>query len=156
MNHVTFLREAIELAEKNSTDGTGGPFGAIIVRDGEIVGRGGNRVVEDRDPTAHAEILAIRDASERLGTHILEGCTIYCSCEPCPMCLSAIYWAHIPQVVFAASGEEAKGAGFDDTFIKRELGLAWPDRSILAVRALPEEGARVLRFWGKNPDRIEY
>lgn len=156
MDHVTFLRKAIELAEKNSTAGTGGPFGAIIVRGRTIVGRGGNRVVENHDPTAHAEILAIREASENLGTHILEDCIIYCSCEPCPMCLSAIYWAHIPQVVFAASGKEAKDAGFDDTFIKRELGLAWPDRSILAVRAIPEEGARVLRLWGENPDRVEY
>ena len=156
MNDQAFLRQAIQLAEENSADGNGGPFGAIVVRAGQVVGLGGNQVVENRDPTAHAEVMAIRDASRRLGTHVLEDCTIYCSCEPCPMCLSAIYWAHIPRVVYAATSEDARTAGFDDSRIRQELRLSWGDRSVEVLRALPEEGARVFDLWKRNPKKVPY
>lgn len=156
MDDQVFLKEAIQLAEENSADGTRGPFGAIVVRHGEVVGRGGNQVVESRDPTAHAEVVAIRDASRRLGTHVLEYCTIYCSCEPCPMCLSAIYWARIPRVVYAAASEDARSAGFDDSRIREEVRLSWEDRSVEVLRALPKEGARVFELWKKNPSKVPY
>jgi tRNA(Arg) A34 adenosine deaminase TadA len=155
-NDLTFLRAALVLAKENSAAGTRGPFGAIVVRAGKVVGRGGNQVVEAQDPTAHAEVMAIRDASKNLGTHILEDCTIYCSCEPCPMCLSAIYWAHIPRVVYAAASEDARSAGFDDSRIRDELRLPWGDRSVEVMRALPREGARVFELWKKNPDKVPY
>ena len=155
-NDLTFLRAALNLAEQNSADGKGGPFGAVVVREGTVVGQGGNQVVEGLDPTAHAEVMAIRDASRNLGTHVLEHCTIYCSCEPCPMCLSAIYWAHIPRVVYAASSEDARTAGFDDSRIREELRLSWGDRSVEVLRALPEDGARVFELWKKNPKKVPY
>lgn len=156
MTELTFLRHAIELARKHSSAGKGGPFGAVVVREGKVVGWGWNRVVENRDPTAHAEVLAIRDAARRLGTHVLDDCTIYCSCEPCPMCLAAIYWSRIPNVVFAGGGEDAKAAGFDDALIAKELRLGWEDRTLLGRQALREEGRKVLEEWGKDPDRVEY
>jgi tRNA(Arg) A34 adenosine deaminase TadA len=156
MSDLTYLAHAIELAREHSRGGQNGPFGAVVVKKSEIVGQGSNRVVEGSDPTAHAEILAIRDAARRLGTHVLEDCVIYCSCEPCPMCLSAIYWARIPRVVFAAGGEDARAAGFDDTLIAQELGLGWEDRSIEGRRALEEEGRRILEEWVQNPERVGY
>ena len=156
MSDLFFLREAIHLAGKHSLAGTAGPFGAVVVRQGEVVGTGWNRVVADQDPTAHAEVLAIRDAARNLGNHVLDDCVIYCSCEPCPMCLAAIYWARIPRVVFACSGEDARGVGFDDTVIAKELALNWEDRSLQALQALREEGKEVLKEWGEKPDRIEY
>jgi guanine deaminase len=156
MNDLTFLHEALRLAREHSATDRGGPFGAVVVRDDVVVGMGSNRVVEKRDPTAHAEILAIREAAGKLGTHVLADCTIYCSCEPCPMCLAAMYWARIPRVVFAAVGGDAKAVGFDDTVIARELALGWEDRSILSRRALREEGKEVLEAWLRNPNRVEY
>jgi tRNA(Arg) A34 adenosine deaminase TadA len=156
MNDQAFLRQAIQLAKENSAGGNGGPFGAIIVRAGQVVGLGGNQVVENRDPTAHAEVMAIREASRNLGTHALEDCTIYCSCEPCPMCLAAIYWAHIPRIVYAATSEDARTAGFDDSRIRQELRLSWGDRSVEVLRDLPEEGARVFDLWKKNPNKVPY
>ena len=156
MSDLAFLKEAIQLAEANSADGTGGPFGAIIVRAGQVVGRGQNQVVENRDPTAHAEVMAIRNASWALGTHLLEGCTIYCSCEPCPMCLSAIYWAHVSRIVYAATSDDARAAGFDDSRIRDELRVSWPERSVSVMRALPEEGARVFELWKRNPNKVPY
>jgi len=156
MSDLTFLRQAIQLAREHSQSGKGGPFGAVVVREEKVVGRGWNQVVEDRDPTAHAEVLAIRDAARRLGTHILDDCTIYCSCEPCPMCLGAVYWSRIPRVVFAGGEEDAKTAGFDDTVIASELKLGWEDRSIRSRQALKEEGKKVLEEWARDPDRVEY
>jgi tRNA(Arg) A34 adenosine deaminase TadA len=150
------LRRAIELALEHSRDGSAGPFGALVVHKGEVVGEGWNSVVETHDPTAHAEVLAIREAAKRLGTHVLEDCTIYSSCEPCPMCLSAIYWARIGRVVYAASGDDAKAAGFDDTIIARELNLAWGERSIEVRQALEEEGREVLDLWRRNPLKRGY
>jgi tRNA(Arg) A34 adenosine deaminase TadA len=151
MDDLTFLKQAIHLAEVHSREGTAGPFGAVVVRDGEVVGLGWNRVVEEGDPTAHAEVLAIRDAAARLGTHVLDDCTIYCSCEPCPMCLAAIYWARIPRVVFAGEGEDAAEAGFDDTLIAREMSLEWAERSLSFSRALREEAKKVLQRWREDP-----
>jgi guanine deaminase len=154
--HDAFLRRALELALTHSRRGMNGPFGAVVVRDGEIVGEGWNRVVETSDPTAHAEILAIREAARTLGTHDLSDCILYASCEPCPMCLSAIYWAHIREIHFAASKEDASAAGFDDGRILRELGLGWEQRSLPSHRALAREGTEVLEAWVRNPRRIPY
>jgi tRNA(Arg) A34 adenosine deaminase TadA len=156
MTNLRFLRQAIQIAREHSLEGEEGPFGAVVVRHGVVVGEGWNQVVLRRDPTAHAEILAIRDAATRLGTHVLEDCTIYCSCEPCPMCLAAIYWARIPRIVYAAEGRDARAAGFDDTAIARELTLEWKHRSLEAQQALKEEGTKVLEEWMENPDRVDY
>ncbi len=150
------LAEALALAEAGATTGDHGPFGAVVARSGVIVGRGWNRVVELRDPTAHAEILAIRDAAARLGTPVLADCTLYSSCEPCPMCLSALYWARIRQVIFAAGREDANAAGFADVRILKEIGRRWEDREMASGRALEEEGRAVLRAWTRNPKRIPY
>ena len=156
MNDRDLLKHSIRLARENSADGRGGPFGAVVVREGTVVGTGVNRVVMTRDPTAHAEILAIRDAADRLGTHLLADCIIYCSCEPCPMCLAAIYWSRIPKVVFAASGEDARWAGFDDSLIAGELILPWEARSLDCHQDLQELGREVLQAWIHNPRKQDY
>jgi tRNA(Arg) A34 adenosine deaminase TadA len=156
MSDQSLIREAVTLALTHSTGGENGPFGSVIARDGEIVGRGWNRVVETCDPTAHAEVVAIRDAARRLGTHVLDGCTIYCSCEPCPMCLSAIYWARIGRVVYASTQEEARAAGFDDSRIHSEVTAAWPDRAVTSVHLPVPEAMDVLRRWRENPNRVDY
>ena len=150
------LREAIRLAAEHSTDGRHGPFGAVVVLNGEIIGRGWNQVVAASDPTAHAEVMAIRDAGRRLGTHDLSGATIYCSCEPCPMCLSAIYWARIARVVFAASGADAGEAGFADLGIREEIQLPAQERRVSQTQELGEEGRAVLQAWRQNPKRVPY
>lgn len=156
MDDLHFLRQALDLARNHSPGGRGGPFGAVVVRNGEVVGEGWNQVVQIADPTAHAEIMAIRNASQRLGTHVLVDCALYSSCEPCPMCLSAIYWARIPRVVFAAGEEDARAVGFDDSFIATEVALDWAARSLESQQALQAEGRRILEAWRKDPDRIEY
>lgn len=156
MNDEALLREAVRLAASHSADGRNGPFGSVVARDGEIVGMGWNQVVESRDPTAHAEIIAIRAACRRLGTHALSECTIYCSCEPCPMCLSAIYWARLPRVVYAATQEDARAAGFSDVDIRGQLASDWPDRSVQSVHIPMDEPDAVLRSWHRNPDRLVY
>ncbi len=144
------------MAEEHSLAGTAGPFGAVVVRRGEVIGQGWNRVVEAQDPTAHAEVLAIREAAMRSGSHVLDDCVLYSSCEPCPMCLGAIYWARIPRVVFASSAEDARAVGFDDTVIAQELTLLWKDRSIQGRQTLRKEGRAVLEQWKQRPDRVEY
>jgi len=156
MSDQSLIGEAVNLALVHSAGGRNGPFGSVIARDGKVVGRGWNRVVETRDPTAHAEILAIRDAARRLDTHVLDGCTIYCSCEPCPMCLSAIYWARIGRVVYASTQEDARAAGFDDSHILGEVSAPWPERAVTSVRLPLQEAQDVLRTWRENPDRVEY
>jgi guanine deaminase len=156
MSDQSLLRDAVDLARIHSADGRNGPFGSVIARDGEIVGRGWNRVVETYDPTAHAEVVAIRDAGRRLDTHVLHGCTIYCSCEPCPMCLSAIYWARIGRVVYASTQEDARAAGFDDSHIHSEISAPWTERAVAAVHVPMQEAREVLRTWRENPHRIEY
>ena len=156
MNDLDYLRKAIALAEDHSLSGKAGPFGAVIVRDGEIVGEGWNRVVADSDPTAHAEVLAIRAAANHLGTHVLDDTVLYSSCEPCPMCLAAIYWARIPRVVFASQAEDARAIGFDDALIALELSLPWEERSIRGSQALREEGKAVMERWKRKPDLSVY
>jgi len=150
-----FLELAIKTAGENMKDG-GGPFGAVIVRDGSIIARAGNRVVTGHDPTAHAEVMAIRMAAETLGTHDLSGCVIYASCEPCPMCLGAIYWAGIRRIVYASDRYRAAAAGFSDNHIYEELALDNGEKSIAMVRGLKEEGDSVLKKWEELPDKIQY
>jgi tRNA(Arg) A34 adenosine deaminase TadA len=156
MDDATLLRRAIALAARHSADGAHGPFGAVVARDGVVVGEGWNQVVSRHDPTAHAEVVAIRDAGARLGTHVLEGCTLYASCEPCPLCLAAAYWARIPRVVFAASRADAEAAGFDDARVYEELALPWAGRQVVGERLLAQEGRAVLAGWLANPSRIAY
>jgi tRNA(Arg) A34 adenosine deaminase TadA len=151
-----FLRRALELARVHSADGVHGPFAAVVVRDGEIVGEGWNGVVAERDPTLHGEVAAIRDACARLGTHVLDDCTLYSSCEPCPMCLGAIFWARIPRVVWAAGAADAADAGFDDADIGEELLLGWRERTLESRQLLREEGRALFRAWEENPDRVGY
>ena len=155
MTREELMREAIRLSEDNVRNG-GGPFGAVIARDGEIVGTGTNRVTLDCDPTAHAEVNAIRDAASRLGTFDLSGCEIYSSCEPCPMCLGAIYWAHLDRLYYGNDKQDAAGVGFDDAFIYRELDLKPEDRSLKSERLLSDEAAAAFREWAAKPDKVEY
>lgn len=152
----TFLRRAIALAEANVGAGRGGPFGAVIVRAGVIVAEGGNLVTSTNDPTAHAEVTAIRIACRALGTYRLEGCEIYASCEPCPMCLGAIYWARLDRLWFAAGRADAEQAGFDDGHIYRELALAPAARALPTEQRLADEGRVVLARWRVTPDKIGY
>ncbi|GAB4038299.1 nucleoside deaminase [Spirosoma jeollabukense] len=151
-----FLREAIELARTGMTNGQGGPFGAIIVRKGEIVGRGCNQVTSTNDPTAHAEVVAIRDACRNLGTFQLEDCTLYASCEPCPMCLGAIYWARPNRIVYGAFHSDAAGAGFDDQFIYEELDKPREQRHIPMHQLLRSEADAVFQEWVAMEKRIPY
>ncbi|RPI02470.1 MAG: nucleoside deaminase [Calditrichaeota bacterium] len=148
-----FLRRAIALAEQYSADGRHGPFGAVIELDGEIIAEGWNRVVADHDPTAHAEITAIRAACAGRERFDLKGCTIYCSCEPCPMCYAAIFWARLERIVYAADRRDAGNAGFDDDQLYREFLL---QPTIQSERLLPEEGRRAFRRWMENPDKVLY
>lgn len=150
-----FLREAIALAEASIDEG-GGPFGAVVVRKGEIIGRGNNRVTLGNDPTAHAEILAIRDACSNIGDFQLSGCELYVSCEPCPMCLSAAYWARLDAVYYAATAEDAAGAGFDDVLIRQELLLAPELRHLTMQQALRETALDTFRRWSVMEDKQEY
>jgi len=150
------LREAIRLALRGMEAGEGGPFGAVVARGGEIIGRGWNRVVGANDPTAHAEIIAIRDACSRLASYSLHGCALYASCEPCPMCLAAIYWARIDFICYAASRDDAAAAGFDDRRFYEELAQPAARRSIPARQALRAEGSRPLTAWLAKPNRVAY
>ena len=151
-----FLREAIRLSiDGMQSEGTG-PFGAVIVKDDRIVGRGSNLVTSTNDPTAHAEIVAIRDACRHLGTFSLAGCTIHWSCEPCPMCLAAIYWARIDEIHYAATRDDAAAAGFDDAFIYDEIGLPPVERSVPARQALRSEALTAFQAWTGLDDKTEY
>ena len=154
--NIAFLRRAIKIAEEKSKSGINGPFGAVVARGDEILGEGWNQVVENNDPTAHAEIVAIRNACSCKADFRLQECTIYCNCEPCPMCLSAIYWARIPEIVYACTRDDATDAGFDDALIYDELGSAWNDRSIKRIQAERETGKKVFQKWLANQDRINY
>lgn len=154
--HRRFMQRAIDLAEKGMTAGCGGPFGAVIVRDGEIVGEGHNEVVSGCDPTAHAEMVAIRRACATLGVFHLEGCVIYTSCEPCPMCLSAIYWAHLDKVYWAASHIDAAEAGFDDALLYRELPRTMEEREMAFERLMPGESRLIFEEYMALEGRIQY
>ncbi|WP_062043683.1 nucleoside deaminase [Lentimicrobium saccharophilum] len=151
-----FMAEALRLAEENISSGNGGPFGAVVVKDGKIIARGSNHVTSNNDPTAHAEVVAIREACTVLGDFQLKGCEIYCSCEPCPMCLGAIYWARPERIYFAASRQDAADAGFDDDFIYREISLNPGQRSIPAGQLLREEALHVFRQWKESDRKIPY
>ncbi len=151
-----FMQKAIDLAKESMESGQGGPFGAIVVKDGEIIGKGSNRVTSDNDPTAHAEISAIRDACRNLKSFQLDGCDIYTSCEPCPMCLGAIYWARPKAVYFAATKDDAADAGFDDEFIYEEMEKPVDKRKIPMEQILREKAQLVFVGWKKKEDKIEY
>ncbi|MBA4369957.1 MAG: nucleoside deaminase [Coriobacteriaceae bacterium] len=155
-SHEDFMRHAIALSRARMGDGDGGPFGAVVVMDGEIVGEGWNRVTGDNDPTAHAEVVAIRAACERLGVFSLEGAVIYTTCEPCPMCLAAVYWARLDRVYYANTAEDAARIGFDDVRLHREVALAPAQRELPSERLLADEASAVLDEWAADPDRLRY
>ena len=150
------MREAVDLARSGMQEKGGGPFGALVVCDGRIVGRGNNRVTEQLDPTAHAEIVAIREACRALGRFDLRGCVLYTSCEPCPMCLAAIYWARLDKVFYASTRHDAAEAGFDDEFIYEQLPLEIAARSLPMNQLLREQALELFREWAAKPDKIPY
>jgi len=155
MEKTKWMTEAIELSKSNVLKG-GGPFGAVIVKDNEIVGRGVNRVTANCDPTAHAEVSAIREASKNLGTFDLSDCEIFTSCEPCPMCLGAIYWARLKSIYYGNTKEDAAKIGFDDQFIYDELDRTIEDRSIQTKQIMPEEANEAFKLWDEKEDKVEY
>ena len=151
-----FMREAIALSIDKMEAGEGGPFGAVVVNNGKIVGRGWNCVTSANDPTAHAEIMAIRNACTALGTFDLSGCELYASCEPCPMCLAAIYWARLDKLTFAAGREDAAAAGFDDELIYTEISKPWKNRRLPAEQMMQTEAQKAFQLWVKRESRIIY
>lgn len=155
-NEMYFMREAIRLSQEHMEKGEGGPFGCVIVKDGQIIGRGWNQVTSTNDPTAHAEITAIRDACAHLEHFQLDGCDIYTSCEPCPMCLGAIYWARPARVFFANTRADAAEINFDDDFIYREIPLPMDARTIPMISLGREEALEVFRYWATKSDKHEY
>lgn len=155
MSNEELMRRAIELAVENVKSG-GGPFGAVIARDGHIISTGVNRVTANNDPTAHAEVSAIRAACTKLGTFNLEGCVIYTSCEPCPMCLGAIYWAHIDKIYYGANQHDAAAINFDDSFIYRELELPMNKRRKPVENLLHNEALAPFNLWREKDDKVEY
>ena len=150
-----FMLRAIELSIK-SANGIGGPFGCVVVKDNMIVAEGSNKVTFSNDPTAHAEIVAIRDACKKLNTFKLSGCEIYTSCEPCPMCLSAIYWSHIANIYYANTRDDAKKINFDDSMIYSEFSKKIEDRKIPIKQMLREKALEAFNIWDKKTDKIEY
>lgn len=156
MYDETFMREAIKLSRHCIEKNAGGPFGVVIVRNGVEVGRGYNMVTINNDPTAHAEIVAIRDACKNLNTFKLDDCEIYTSCEPCPMCFGAIYWARIKKIYYAADKFDAEKAGFDDSFIYKEFDLSDNRRSIPAEQHCKQEAVKVFCEWEKLATRVDY
>src|SRR5687768_8742440 len=152
-----FMLRAIELAQAGVDSNAGGPFGCVVVKDGNIVGEGVNQVTSTNDPTAHAEVVAIRDACKNLESFQLEGCVVYTSCEPCPMCLGAIYWARPERVFIACDRNDAAQAGFDDAFIYDELcGNDFSERKVPISMILRDEGLEVFQNWIAKPDKVEY
>jgi tRNA(Arg) A34 adenosine deaminase TadA len=154
--HKKFIQAAIDLARNGMHKNEGGPFGAVIVKDGKIIGRGNNQVLANNDPTAHAEVMAIRDACKRLGSFQLDDCIIYTSCEPCPMCLGAIYWARPKQIIFACNREDAAAIDFDDEFIYEEINLPLSERKIPIQQVSREEGLKAFEEWMKKTDKTQY
>ena len=150
------MKEAIELSARCLEEGAGGPFGAVVVKEGQIVGRGRNRVTIDNDPTAHAEVVAIRDACHNLNSFQLEGCDIYCSCEPCPMCLGAIYWARPAHIYYAATREDAASAGFDDSLIYQEIPKNVSNRIIPTEQQDQPLAITILKRWKTFDQKIKY
>ena len=151
-----FMQEAINLSRQGMDNNQGGPFGCIVVRGEEIVGRGNNCVTSSNDPTAHAEVVAIRDACKNLGTFQLTDCEVYTSCEPCPMCFGAIYWARPKALYFAGTKEDAANAGFDDSMIYQQIAMPLDGRSIPAKNILREAAQEIFTSWINKPDKIAY
>jgi tRNA(Arg) A34 adenosine deaminase TadA len=150
------MREAIRRAVENVTSGRGGPFAALVVKDGKVIAAGTNLVTALKDPTSHAEVNAIREACSVLGTFQLNGCEFYTSCEPCPMCLGAIYWSRLDRVYFGATASDAAAAGFDDSFIYEELKVAHGERKIPFEMMMRDAGNDPFREWIKKSDRVKY
>ncbi|MGB2605314.1 MAG: nucleoside deaminase [Candidatus Sulfotelmatobacter sp.] len=151
-----FMARAIQLSMENVDSGRGGPFGAVVVRDGAIIAEGANQVTSANDPTAHAEVVAIREACQKLGVFALDGCEIYSSCEPCPMCLGAIYWARISRVYFGNADADASRIGFDDSLIYRELAQPHSQRKIPMIQMMREQAQAAFYAWENKPNKIEY
>lgn len=151
-----FMLEAIKLSQNGVDNNEGGPFGCIVVKGDEIVGRGNNKVTSSNDPTAHAEVTAIRDACKNLGTFQLEGCEIYTSCEPCPMCLGAIYWARPKVIYYANNRQDAANIDFDDSMIYEEINKGLEDRKIPIIPIGRDEALKVFKAWTEKKDKIEY
>lgn len=150
------MKQAIDLAFSNVKDNKGDPFGAVVVKDGKIIGKGANLVSETNDPTAHAEIVAIREAAKYIGSFQLQGCEIYASCEPCPMCLGAIYWAKIDSLYYAATKDDASKADFDDSVIYKEFTLPKDQRAISSLQIMREDAIKVFEHWNESDNKIEY
>ena len=150
------MARAIQLSIENVHSGQGGPFGAVVVKDASIIAEGVNQVTLTNDPTAHAEVLAIRQACRKLGLFELEGCELYTSCEPCPMCLGAIYWARLSRVYYGGVAADASKAGFDDSFIYREIAEPHGQRGIPMIQMMREEALAAFRAWGEKPNKIAY
>lgn len=151
-----FMLEAIKLAFTGMQEGCGGPFGAVIVKDGQIIGRGHNQVTNTLDPTAHAEVVAIRQACKNIGNFSLEGCEVYTSCEPCPMCLTAIYWARCEKIYYGCTQKDAQAIGFDDSFFYNELTKEPSERHIPISELMREEALKAFTYWEQKPDKIPY
>ena len=154
--HAQFMQQAIKLALAGVQNNEGGPFGCIVVKDNKIIGKGNNKVTSTNDPTAHAEIVAIKDACNYLNSFQLEGCTIYTSCEPCPMCLGAIYWARPDEVYFASNKTDAAKVGFDDAFIYKEIDLDYSKRSIKFIQKNRKEALEAFKLWEEKEDKTAY
>jgi tRNA(Arg) A34 adenosine deaminase TadA len=151
-----FMEKAIALATENVTSGAGGPFGAVVVRDGEIIATGVNSVTANNDPTAHAEVMAIREACRVLGDFQLTGCEVYTSCEPCPMCLAALYWSRCAAIYYGNTAGDAADVGFDDSFLYVEVKKPHHERSIPTKRLLPEQAIASFHTWRDRTERIDY
>jgi len=151
-----WMHQALQQAKDGMRHQQGGPFGAVIVRDGEVIGRGCNKVTSTFDPTAHAEMVAIRQAAYTLKDYSLSGCELYTSCEPCPMCLAAAYWARLDAVYYAATRLDASTAGFDDAWIYQELSLSVHERALPMVKVADKEAITLLQEWASNPDKLAY
>jgi tRNA(Arg) A34 adenosine deaminase TadA len=156
MTAEVFMRRAIELSRQKMEENHGGPFGAVVVRQGRIIGEGWNMVTSANDPTAHAEVTAIRNACKTIGDFKLEGCEIYTSCEPCPMCLAAIYWARLEKIYYANTRQDAAAIGFDDAFLYSEVALPEAERKLPARRLLADEAHDVFDAWMKKADKVPY
>jgi tRNA(Arg) A34 adenosine deaminase TadA len=155
-DHRKFMQLAIQLSEQNVDQGKGGPFGAVVVKDGKVIAKSANKVTSSNDPTAHAEVSAIRAACKKLKTFDLSGCVIYTSCEPCPMCLGAIYWARLDKIYYANTKVDAAAIGFDDQFIYEELDLEMNQRRLPIVQLMREEAQIAFKKWEQSPLKIEY
>ncbi len=156
MEEAQFMDEAVRLSLQNMQTGEGGPFGAVVVKDGKIISRGNNQVLKTSDPTAHAEMVAIREACKVLGTFQLDGCELYTSCEPCPMCLGAIYWARPTKVYYANTRQDAADIGFDDAFIYQEINTSFEKRQIPMIHLPHTQAIQAFQHWAEKNDKTLY